>query len=463
MNKLLLLLLIVIAAYGITTAQTVVEPGDGALSAAVTAAADGDVLVLKSGGEYIESSMAALPMKIDGKVLTIKAEDGYTQRPTLKVPAVPSGAGNSTPNVFELNNCSIVFQGIEVDGGMADTTQFLPVAQVFSYTLDLGNTVKLLKIEDCYVHDLHWPLGYVVGGGGGYQDLFISADTCIVRNNSFFKAPKTISFQYTLCQYLEIENNTFYHGTRQMVRVDENGNGNDPVVLVNHNTFYSNAQRAIQMGLTNPENNGITITNNIFAKMEKTYGDNFAGSMRDAVQIKNATNTTITNNCVYLTAGINVADEADLVDNLVDVDPKFATDPGNYPEADADFTLAEDSPLLGQATDGTAIGDPRWDSGTTAVERKDVSQVPEGYKLRQNYPNPFNPTTTISFSLDKSNYTTLTIHNTVGQVVASLVDENLSAGEYTFSFNASDLPSGIYLYRITSGDFHSERKMLLIK
>lgn len=85
------------------------------------------------------------------------------------------------------------------------------------------------------------------------------------------------------------------------------------------------------------------------------------------------------------------------------------------------------------------------------------------YKLSQNYPNPFNPTTVIKFSLPKSGITTLEVFNILGEKVATLVDKKLSAGNYAFDFNAKNLPSGIYIYRLEANNFSAVRKMLLLK
>jgi hypothetical protein len=89
--------------------------------------------------------------------------------------------------------------------------------------------------------------------------------------------------------------------------------------------------------------------------------------------------------------------------------------------------------------------------------------VPKAYKLNQNYPNPFNPTTKISFDIPKSNFTTLKIYNTLGELVSTLVDGNLEAGTHAYDFNASSLASGIYYYRLESGSFTETQKMSLIK
>ena len=83
--------------------------------------------------------------------------------------------------------------------------------------------------------------------------------------------------------------------------------------------------------------------------------------------------------------------------------------------------------------------------------------------LAQNYPNPFNPGTTISFQLPRGLHTTLTIYNSLGQVVAVLADQFLSAGRHRFVFDGDRHTSGIYFYRLRAGDFWQTRKMMLIK
>ncbi|GBD86110.1 hypothetical protein BMS3Abin03_00019 [bacterium BMS3Abin03] len=85
------------------------------------------------------------------------------------------------------------------------------------------------------------------------------------------------------------------------------------------------------------------------------------------------------------------------------------------------------------------------------------------YSLLQNYPNPFNPTTTISYSLEKNGLVILKVYDILGNEVATLVNENKTAGDYYVKFDASNLPSGIYFYRLISGSFLSTKKLLLLK
>ncbi len=97
----------------------------------------------------------------------------------------------------------------------------------------------------------------------------------------------------------------------------------------------------------------------------------------------------------------------------------------------------------------------------TAVEQE--TAVPTEYTLYQNYPNPFNPTTNIKFALPKSGHVKLTIYDALGKEVVTLVNNELAAGLHNFEWSARNMASGIYLYRIESGNFVKVNKMLLVK
>jgi uncharacterized protein (TIGR03790 family) len=85
------------------------------------------------------------------------------------------------------------------------------------------------------------------------------------------------------------------------------------------------------------------------------------------------------------------------------------------------------------------------------------------YKLEQNYPNPFNPTTTINYSLKNDGFVTLKVYDILGREVTNLVDQNQKTGYHTVIFNASNLPSGVYIYTLRTSGFTSSKKMLLVK
>lgn len=88
---------------------------------------------------------------------------------------------------------------------------------------------------------------------------------------------------------------------------------------------------------------------------------------------------------------------------------------------------------------------------------------PSEFRLEQNYPNPFNPSTRISFGLPQSIKAILKVYDMLGREVATLADRELSAGNHEAVFNASGLSSGIYIYRLTAGDFTETKRMSLLK
>ncbi len=102
-------------------------------------------------------------------------------------------------------------------------------------------------------------------------------------------------------------------------------------------------------------------------------------------------------------------------------------------------------------------------SGLVGVEKNSKNGTPEEFQLSQNYPNPFNPTTVISFTLKNASHVKLDVYNVIGEKVAELINSNLSTGVHSVNFNAADLTSGIYFYKISAGDFVAIKKMMLLK
>lgn len=102
-------------------------------------------------------------------------------------------------------------------------------------------------------------------------------------------------------------------------------------------------------------------------------------------------------------------------------------------------------------------------SSVSDVEFADNSVPVSNFELFQNYPNPFNPTTKISWQLPVGSHQTLKVYDVLGNEIAVLVDEYREAGRYEVFFNASGLPSGIYICRLEAGDFSSIKKLTLIK
>ncbi len=158
--------------------------------------------------------------------------------------------------------------------------------------------------------------------------------------------------------------------------------------------------------------------------------------------------------------------------------------PTAWPRANCAYT---NPTLLTGSIEGLPLGDLNWFPAKMAIwqknqaaimahivsentslftvtdVKKENNQTPMSYILSQNYPNPFNPSTVIKYSVPKSGLVTLKVYNMLGQEVATLVNQMQNSGSYIVNFNASKLASGVYMYRIQSGDFTLTKKMELLK
>lgn len=88
---------------------------------------------------------------------------------------------------------------------------------------------------------------------------------------------------------------------------------------------------------------------------------------------------------------------------------------------------------------------------------------PGKFFIGQNYPNPFNPITKIKFAIPKESFVNLSVFNTTGELISTLVAKSLKPGFYEFNFDGCNIPSGVYLYKIEAGDYTNAKKMILIK
>lgn len=146
-------------------------------------------------------------------------------------------------------------------------------------------------------------------------------------------------------------------------------------------------------------------------------------------------------------------------------DIPFVYDPANLsmdPEV-VHISIVIDETPDGDVNQGsTFFVDDLSFGGTTSVGlNSDI--IPNQFKLEQNYPNPFNPTTQINFSLPEHSNVELSIYNMLGEKVATLLNENLQAGNYSTNWNAENISSGNYIYRISSGNYVESKMMTLLK
>lgn len=155
----------------------------------------------------------------------------------------------------------------------------------------------------------------------------------------------------------------------------------------------------------------------------------------------------------------------------------FSTDYNIYFSADTGKSWTIDSSFSNNSTGIHSISFPDKDHGwvmsynhiyykntnllLTGLENN--NQVPNSFKLYQNYPNPFNPSTKIKYSLPQKGFVTIKVFDMLGREVRTLINSEQNAGQHEINFNAGELPSGIYFYRIDTGNSSMIKKMVLLK
>lgn len=139
----------------------------------------------------------------------------------------------------------------------------------------------------------------------------------------------------------------------------------------------------------------------------------------------------------------------------------FAPVPGNYPPSAVE--LGNSDVGIAWVGQNGANRNVYWDRFDYVTNINQNSITAESFELKQNFPNPFNPSTTISFSLPKSDFVSLKIYDATGKEVADLLNKNLGQGSYDVKFDGANLTSGVYFYKLITGDFVSTKKMMLVK
>ncbi len=163
-------------------------------------------------------------------------------------------------------------------------------------------------------------------------------------------------------------------------------------------------------------------------------------------------------------AETNLSEFIDIKDNLINVS---SIEKSSEKEVEIEFDVLTDAPINKLDTLHFVLSNVKGESWSKEIILEYTP--PKEFVLNQNYPNPFNPTTTIKYSipeiatLNATTVVSLKIYDILGQEVATLVNKNQKAGNYEVVFNASNLTSGTYFYRITAGDFSKTMKLILLK
>jgi FlgD Ig-like domain len=302
-------------------------------------------------------------------------------------------------------------------------------------------------------------------------------------------------------------NNTFYNITERVLR------WSGGVVLYakfDHNTMDNIGSGAIDFG----ECYTSILTNNIFMNCG-FYGSRVSSTPQDynvtldSVLVDSAQmNTDYSNNNFFIassdtsilpdtvkrvinfsptaqifltaqgTANTNISESLSFTKGPalpIDVVNAYWNDPsGTQPSLDTtdhanfNFAYSTTAQSYTAGTNGQPLGDLSWFSMTTGIKAPASASIPSSFALSQNYPNPFNPTTIIQYKISKASNVVLSIYNTLGQLIKTLVNKNQSPGLYSVNWdgtNASgmEVVSGVYLYHISAGGFTSTKKMILLK
>ncbi len=143
--------------------------------------------------------------------------------------------------------------------------------------------------------------------------------------------------------------------------------------------------------------------------------------------------------------------------NNIIADPQFCD------AENGDFHLQASSPCLPENNEYDVLMGALGAGCTQTDILEYYENMPYEFSLQQNYPNPFNPSTEISFSLPRMSFVNLNVYNLLGQKVETLVNKEIEAGNYNVNWDGQDVASGIYFYRLETGDFVETKKMVLLK
>lgn len=416
----LLSILVVLTFVFSASAEEIFVSSGGDLRQIAGNANSGDVIVLESGGIYQVDDIPneASAIGFSDMSITIKAADGAATRPQV------------TLNGFDLSgvNGSFTLQGIDFisNGG----TYFINFTAEFT----LATSVQVL---DCNVSGFS-RCAIRANRAAAVCDSLVF-DNCVFSGADggyrFFHFEDKLSFTYFIFTNSTV--NGFSEAFLWATSLSEK------YVTIENCTFNN---------LVDPKDNFIQLD-----------GDGGTCTLRNCL-LTNFADCTVFNiwdafvdsiqSCRYSNVG-DTFNGWNYEDDFGEEDPDYA-DPDN-----GDFSLPADSYLNTAGVGGKPIGDPRWATMPASVEQNQSAAA--DFSLGQNYPNPFNPVTSIAFNLANAEHVTITVYNSLGQLVTTLVDQNYQQGVHRVTFDAHNLDSGLYFYKIQAGDFVEAKKMALVK
>ncbi len=481
MKKLNILILLLIIGTTFASAQIKKVPQDfTTIQSAIDAAVNGDT-ILVAAGTYFEN------IKFNGKNIVLTSNFIFSNNLSDIENTIINGSNPvnadtaSCVRIVNGENSSAVLQGFTITGGKG--TKWLDEHGAGLYREGGGILITLssptIRYNRIIFNEATNRTGVSSAGGGGIR---IGDGNPLIENNiiAYNKARYGggVVLNYTGGT---LRNNLIFGNTGGE---DFGGSGvwiyqNGPAAkyLIN-NTITENVSALSGCGVRVWSTSAVLVNNIVY--------NNSAPSYADLRVISGSINATYNNVGGGYTGVGNVS-----------VDPLFATDyllASNSPCVDAGDTASAHKDKENPSSSGNALfpsqGTIRNDMGAyggpnaktfplipTDVEEGFENGVPEEFGLEQNYPNPFNPTTKIKYAIsavktghpDKSGqvapslHVSLKVFDILGNEVATLVNEEKSAGEYSVQFDASTLTSGVYFYQLKAGEFSAANKMILMR
>jgi hypothetical protein len=473
------------------------------------------IYILKRGGVYPCVSL----IENTNYFLYIKAESGTGYKPLL-IPEPTTG----TTYAYNINfRSSGRLEGLTLDasrptGGV--NNRYINIYNGASLWVkdcevvhDRGSAFALqgdscsIYIDDCFIHSIGHPK--TLGGNGRVVDIRPTniQDSVVVRNTTFFNLSDRILRNIgTTVNYIKFDHCTGmttegFHGGLQAGKAKE--------LVITNNIFMNTialgsfkkrtSVAATTHEQTQPEKNlmyvltldtvfsGAKITvrnNNIY--WEQKYKDLFL-KWKDSTDVPGIITSTINklltdSTKAYFVEPLTFKAPPASIDKFIDsalMAPNALVQPENWSFLYQDsIANGFDNPVNASygitaqsytKADGSfPVGDLNWYPARkaawllTSVKEQEAG-IPEVFSLSQNYPNPFNPSTSISFSMTRTGFVSLTVYDILGREVASLLNELKEAGTYQVSWNATGFGSGVYFYKMQSGSFSQMKKMILIK
>jgi hypothetical protein len=450
------------------------------ITKALSSATAGTTIYVRGGTYKLSATLSIKANGASGNFVKVWAYPG--EKPLLDCSGV--GSGNRG---IELRSNYVYLKGLEIFGA-GDNGMYI--------------TGGYNRIEQCVFHH-NGDSGMQISGGGNHNivvncDSYYNHDEGSNGGNADGFSPK-----------LDVGDANEFHGCRAWCNSDDGWDlyGNKYSTLIDSCWTWGNGWdqgngNGFKTGGNKTASKATLMNCMSFNNIAKGFDQNhnMAGvTIYNCTSFHNATGnfffyevptsgtSTFKNNISYITLS-----RADSIASA-DVQSNNSWQISGYKVSDADFVSLDttqvyaarksdgslpDITLLHLATTsklvnaGVNVGIPfagtspdlgAFEAGTTTGVTDQPLLSGKTFNLAQNYPNPFNPSTTIDYAVNNTAHVTLKVYDMLGKEVASLVDEQKSAGSYRVNFNAASLPSGIYFYSLSDGVNKTVQKMILMK